>query len=133
MNDNQEVPNKPQINFELPTQFGGKRVQQLDIQGDRTHPIADFNWYILNQLGVPSRFSDVIADILLWVAASSFLASVSKQLIQFAGVSVIIAVISVLALALSIYILKIATVPKVRWSLVYRWFLIFLGVCLGVR
>ena len=133
MNDEQKLPNQPRVNVDLPRAFGGRRIQQLDIQGSRTHPTADFNWYILNQLGVPSRFPDVIADILLWIAASSFLASVSKQLIQFPGVLAILAVISAIAVVLSIYILKIATVPKVRWSLVYRWFLIFLGLSLGVR
>ncbi len=132
MNDEQKLPNQPRVNVDLPSPFGGKRIEQLDIQGSRTHPTADFNWYI-NQLGVPARIPDLIADMLLWIAASSFLASVGKQLIQFPGVLAIVAAILAIAVFLSIYILKIATVPKVGWFLGYRWFLIFLGVFLGVR
>jgi|GEM_PF-3293230 len=133
MKDDQQIPNKPQVNVELPSAFGGRRLQQLNIQGSRNHPTADFNWYLLNQLGVPARVPDVIADMLLWIAASSFVGSVGKQLIQLPGVTAIAAVILAIAVVLSVYILKIATVPQVRWSLVYRWFLIFTGVSLGVR
>lgn len=133
MNDDKQVPNKPQVNVELPTEFGGRRIQQLNIQGSRTHPNAEFNWYLLNQLGIPARVPDVLADMLLWLAASSFLASVGKQLIQLPGVPVIVVAISGIVIFLSVYILKIAPEPKVRWSLTYRWFLILIGISLGVR
>ncbi len=133
MNDEQQGNNKQQINIDLPSAFGGRRIQQLDIQDRRTHPAAEFNWYILNQLGVPARISDVLTDILLWLAASTFVGSVGKSLIQLPGVPMIVSVIWVIAVIFSVYILKIDTVSKVRWSLVYRWFLICLGISLGVR
>ncbi len=133
MNDDQQIPNKSQVNVELPSGFGGRRLQQFDIQGSRTHPVDDFNWYVLNQLGIPARVPDVMADMLLWIAASSFVGSVGKQLIRLPGVAAIAGMILAIAVVLSIYILKIATLPQIRWSLVYRWFLIFTGISLGVR
>jgi hypothetical protein len=133
MNEEQQTPNKQQVNVELPSAFGGKRIQQLDIQGSRTSPIADFNWYLLNQLGIPARVPDVLADMLLWLAACTFIGSVGKQLIQLPLVPAIASIVLAIAVVLCVYILKIATTPSIRWSLVYRWFLVCLGVYLGVR
>ncbi len=133
MKDDRQIPNKPRVNIELPTEFGGRKIQQLDIQGNRTLANEDFNWYLLNQLAVPSRVVDIMADILLWLATCSFLASISKHCIKLAAVWGTVTVISAIAVFLSFYILKIAPLPKVRLSLAYRWFLIFIGVYLGVR
>ncbi|MCX7592371.1 MAG: hypothetical protein N2235_01175 [Fischerella sp.] len=133
MGDDKQVPKKQQVNVELPTQFGGRQIQQLDIQDSKAHPHADFNWYLLNQIGVPARIPDVLADLVLWLAASTFLGSVGKQFIQFPGVLAIIAIVLVILLFLSIYVLKTASQPSIRWSLLYRWVLLFIGVCLGGR
>lgn len=133
MKDDKQVPNQPRVNIELPTEFGGKKIEQLDIKGNRTHPNEDFKWYLLNQIVVPSRVPYIMADILLWLATCSFLASISKHWIKLTPIAVTVAITVGIAVFLSFYILKIAPSPKVRLSLAYRWFLIFLGVSLGVR
>jgi hypothetical protein len=133
MNNDSQNQNKSQANVELPSAFGGRRFQQIDLQDTRTNPTSDFSRYLVNQLVVPGRVVDIFADMLIWISASSFLASGSKLLIKLPGVSVIAAIVSALAVFLSIYVYNIATTSKVRWSLVYRWFLIVIGVLLGVR
>ncbi|MER3491066.1 MAG: hypothetical protein C4323_01285 [Mastigocladus sp. ERB_26_2] len=134
-NNDKQLPNanKPQVNVELPTEFGGRKIQQLDIQGHTTHPHADFHWHLLNQIGVPARVPDVLADLILWLAASTFIGSVGKLLIHLPGVIAIIGVVLIILFFLSIYVLNTASQASIRWSLVYRWILIFIGIGLGVR
>ncbi|MER3587451.1 MAG: hypothetical protein C4322_03010, partial [Mastigocladus sp. ERB_26_1] len=59
--------------------------------------------------------------------------SVGKLLIHLPGVIAIIGVVLIILFFLSIYVLNTASQASIRWSLVYRWILIFIGIGLGVR
>lgn len=120
----------PKIVVELPGVLGEKKVEQVKVDSNRLHPVAEQRRLWLEENAIPARTPDILLHAACWIAGAGFTTSFLASIPLNAGVTAVLLVMLSVLLGVSFYAAR--RFPELRVFLFYRSCLVGTGISLGM-